>query len=135
MDHSVTNIMEAADLTRVENVFLCCWKIEVNFWKSSGFTNFRLPCENKSAIFQSTLTPFALFPSFYERFSWQMHLIWRVWGRRVRRIILQRKTLENSFKDFFSPHGGDIQSLTRSRVLFFLCHISQRSLWPQGVFM
>lgn len=65
------------------------------------FRNFRLPCETKSAIFQGTLTPFALFPDCSKSLPGKMLLIQRVWGPSVRRTILQRKKI-NCFKDFLS---------------------------------
>lgn len=46
-------------------IFVLLYRMDLNCWKGSclwGFRNFRLPCESKSAIFQGTLTPFALFP-------------------------------------------------------------------------
>lgn len=43
-------------------IFVLLYRMDLNCWKGSWFRNFRLPCESKSAIFQSTLTPFALFP-------------------------------------------------------------------------
>lgn len=119
-------------------VFVLLYGMELNCWKGNclwGFRNFRLPCESKPAIFQGTLTPFALFPYCSKGLPGKCIWFKESGGGVSEELSCKGKPHKIVLRIFFPPHSRGIQSLTRSRFLFFLCHISQRSLWPQGVFM